>query len=79
MLAYLSMKMKKKWPLSSFMVSGNLFNLETIFKKKRTDKTIIYMIKHLMEIHKIYHEKLGGSSPGGIPEVFTLELIMKPE
>jgi len=32
-----------------------------------------------MEIHKIYHEKLGGSSPGGIPEVFTLELIMKPE
>ena len=63
---------EKKWPLSSFMVSENLFNLETIFKRKRTDKTIIYMIKHLMEIHKMYHETLGGSSPGGNPEVFTL-------
>ena len=32
-----------------------------------------------MEIHKIYHGKLGGSGPGGNPEVFTLELIVKPE
>ena len=49
--------------------------MEALFKRKRIDKVIIYMIKgnYLMEILKMYDGKFGGGGPWKSPECSTQE------